>query len=104
MALLRAHPELATRLRMTDESAREQKGAGLDRLTREEHTRLLALNAAYRERFGFPFILAVRGAGKDIVLKALEMRVKNPPAAEFARALVEVQKIVRFRLEDRVAP
>jgi 2-oxo-4-hydroxy-4-carboxy-5-ureidoimidazoline decarboxylase len=104
MALLQAHPALAERATMTDDSAREQRGAGLDRLTREEHRRILALNAAYRERFGFPFILAVRGTTKNDVLAALEARLKNPPAAEFARALVEVQRIVRFRIEDRVLP
>jgi 2-oxo-4-hydroxy-4-carboxy-5-ureidoimidazoline decarboxylase len=102
--LLQAHPELAARATLTDESAREQKIAGLNRLTGEERSRLVALNAAYRDRFGFPFIVAVRGANKDDILAALEARLKNPPAAEFARALVEVQRIVRFRIEDRVAP
>ena len=104
MALLQAHPELAAKATMTEESAREQRGAGLGSLTQAEHQRVTALNAAYRERFGFPFILAVRGATKSDVLAALEARLKNPPAAEFARALVEVQRIVRFRIEDRVLP
>jgi 2-oxo-4-hydroxy-4-carboxy-5-ureidoimidazoline decarboxylase len=104
MQLLRAHPDLAARARLTDESAKEQRGAGLDRLSPAEQKRIASLNAAYRERFGFPFILAVRGATKADILAALEARLKNPPAAEFARALVEVQRIVRFRIEDRVAP
>jgi 2-oxo-4-hydroxy-4-carboxy-5-ureidoimidazoline decarboxylase len=104
MALLQAHPELATRERLTDESASEQRRAGLDRLSAAEHQRVMKLNAAYRDRFGFPFILAVRGASKAEILASLEARLKNPPAAEFARALVEVQRIVRFRIEDRVAP
>ncbi len=104
MLLLQAHPELAARASMTDDSVREQRGAGLDRLTAVEHRRLTELNAAYRERFDFPFILAVRGATKAEILASLEARSKNPPAAEFARALVEVQRIVRFRIEDRVAP
>jgi 2-oxo-4-hydroxy-4-carboxy-5-ureidoimidazoline decarboxylase len=104
MALLQAHPDLAARENLTDASAMEQRKAGLDRLTAAEHRRLTELNAAYRERFGFPFILAVRGVTKADVLTALEARLKNPPAAEFARALVEVQRIVRFRIEDRVAP
>jgi 2-oxo-4-hydroxy-4-carboxy-5-ureidoimidazoline decarboxylase len=104
MALLQAHPELATRVGLSDDSAREQRSAGLDRLSKDEHARLLKLNGAYRQRFGFPFILAVRGATKDDVLGALEARLKNPPSAEFARALVEVQRIVRLRIEDRVAP
>jgi 2-oxo-4-hydroxy-4-carboxy-5-ureidoimidazoline decarboxylase len=104
MALLRAHPELAARAGMTDISAQEQRGAGLDRLTHAEFERLKRLNGEYRRRFGFPFIIAVRHATKGDVLAALEGRLKNPPAAEFARALVEVQRIVRFRIEDRVAP
>jgi 2-oxo-4-hydroxy-4-carboxy-5-ureidoimidazoline decarboxylase len=104
MELLQAHPELAAPVDLTDASAREQKRAGLDRLTAAERQRMAALNAAYRERFDFPFILAVRGASKVEILAALEARLKNPPAAEFARALVEVQRIVRFRIEDRVAP
>ena len=104
MALLRAHPDLATRAGMTDASAKEQRGAGLDRLTDAESERLHRLNGEYRRRFGFPFIVAVRHANKSEVLAALEARLKNPPAAEFARALVEVQRIVRFRIEDRVAP
>jgi 2-oxo-4-hydroxy-4-carboxy-5-ureidoimidazoline decarboxylase len=104
MTLLQAHPELAARAGMTDVSAQEQRGAGLDRLTHGEFERLKRLNGEYRRRFGFPFILAVRRATKADVLAALEGRLKNPPAAEFARALVEVQRIVRFRIEDRVAP
>jgi 2-oxo-4-hydroxy-4-carboxy-5-ureidoimidazoline decarboxylase len=104
MALLQAHPDLAARVDMSDTSAREQRSAGLDRLSAAEHQRMTKLNAAYRQRFDFPFILAVKGATKNEILAALEARVKNPPAAEFARALVEVQHIVRFRIEDRVAP
>jgi 2-oxo-4-hydroxy-4-carboxy-5-ureidoimidazoline decarboxylase len=104
MALLQAHPDLAARTRLTDESAREQRGAGLDRLTAAEHQRITKLNAEYRKRFGFPFILAVRGAAKGDIIAALEARIQNPPAAEFTRALVEVQRIVRYRIEDRVAP
>jgi 2-oxo-4-hydroxy-4-carboxy-5-ureidoimidazoline decarboxylase len=104
MALLQAHPELAAREQLTDASAKEQRQAGLDRLTAAEHRRLAELNSAYRDRFGFPFIMAVRGTSKGDVLAALEARLKNPPAAEFARALVEVQRIVRVRIEDRVAP
>jgi 2-oxo-4-hydroxy-4-carboxy-5-ureidoimidazoline decarboxylase len=102
--LLRAHPDLAARASLTDDSAKEQRSAGLDRLSAAELTKLNALNAAYRERFGFPFILAVRGASKDDIVTALEARLQNPPAAEFSRALIEVQRIMRFRIEGRVAP
>lgn len=107
LALLRAHPDLAGKAaimgELTPESRREQAGAGLDRLTPEEHARFTALNAAYRERFGFPFILAVKGADKAVILAAFEARLGNPPAAERATALAEVHKIAGFRLAQRLA-
>ena len=62
LALLRAHPDLGTRARVSEASAAEQAGAGLDRLTPEEFERLLALNEAYRDKFGFPFLFAVKGS------------------------------------------
>lgn len=105
-ALLVAHPDLAGRAAiagdLTEDSKREQAGAGLDRLTREEFARFTALNAAYRERFGIPFIFAVRGADKYQILAAFEARIGNPPDVEFATALQQVCRIVAFRLEDRI--
>jgi 2-oxo-4-hydroxy-4-carboxy-5-ureidoimidazoline decarboxylase len=105
-ALLVAHPDLAGRAAiagdLTDDSRREQAGAGLDRLTAEEFARFTALNSAYRERFGIPFIFAVRGADKHRILAAFEARVDNAPDVEFATALEQVCRIVAFRLEDRV--
>lgn len=106
-ALLCAHPDLAGRAalagHLTPESGSEQRGAGLDRLTAEQLQRLTALNTVYREKFGFPFILAVRGATFSDIMAALESRVDNEVDAEFATALAQVKRIVRFRLEDRVA-
>ena len=105
-ALLRAHPDLAGRAaisgNLTDDSRREQAGAGLDRLTEAEFRRFTALNTAYRERFGIPFIFAVRGADKHMILAAFEARIDNPRDVELATALGQVCRIVAFRLEDRV--
>ncbi len=107
LAVLRAHPDLAGRAavagELSDDSEREQAGAGLDRLTSEEFERFTALNAAYRARFGIPFIFAVKGASQDRTLAAFEARVDNNRAAEFANAIDNVCRILRFRIEDRVA-
>jgi OHCU decarboxylase len=100
IALLRAHPDLGTRARIGDASTREQAGAGLDRLTPEEHSRLLRLNAEYKQKFGFPFLYAVKGSGKHQILTALESRLASTPEAEFTEALQQVFRIARFRLEE----
>ena len=106
--LLRAHPDLAGRAAVAgavaEESRREQTGAGLDRLTPAELARFSDLNARYRERFGFPFIFAVKGASKDAILAAFEARIGNDAETERAAALANVERIFRFRIEDRVAP
>lgn len=108
LALIRAHPDLAGRAAiagdLAPESQREQAGAGLDRLTAEEFGRFTTLNDAYRQKFGFPFILAVKGASKDQILASFSERIDNEPEAEFAMALRQVARIVSFRLDDRVAP
>jgi 2-oxo-4-hydroxy-4-carboxy-5-ureidoimidazoline decarboxylase len=107
LALLNAHPDLAGRAaiagQLTEASRGEQAGAGLDRLTPAEFARFSSLNAAYRDRFGFPFILAVKGADKYTILTAFEARIASPPADEFRTALEQVCRIVRFRLEAVVA-
>ncbi len=102
LALLRAHPDLGTRARMTPASAGEQAGAGLDRLTPEEFDRLQQLNAAYREKFGFPFLFAVKGSTKHHVLAALAARLPSAPDDEFEEALRQVFRIAWFRLQDLV--
>lgn len=110
IALLRAHPDLADRAAVAAgagiaaESRKEQAGAGLDRLTPQEFARFRALNARYRARFGFPFIFAVKGADKEMILAAFEERAGNGAAVERAAALANVERIFRFRIEDRVAP
>ena len=107
LALLRAHPDLAGRAAIAGEigadSRSEQSGAGLDRLTAEEFARFTEMNTAYRDRFGFPFILAVRGATKHDILASFDARIDNDRAAEFETALEQVCRIMRFRLEDRIA-
>ncbi|MGN7293132.1 2-oxo-4-hydroxy-4-carboxy-5-ureidoimidazoline decarboxylase [Rhizobium sp. SAFR-030] len=104
LGVLRAHPDLAGRLaiagELTEDSAREQAGAGLDRLSPEEHQRFTDLNSAYLEKFGFPFIIAVRGLGKDDILAAFETRIGNSRDDEFATACEQVEKIALLRLED----
>jgi 2-oxo-4-hydroxy-4-carboxy-5-ureidoimidazoline decarboxylase len=102
LALLRAHPDLGARARMSDASVGEQAGAGLDRLTQAEFDRLQQLNAAYREQFGFPFLLAVKGSTKDDVLDALSRRVDADVETEFAEALRQVARIAAFRLQELV--
>jgi 2-oxo-4-hydroxy-4-carboxy-5-ureidoimidazoline decarboxylase len=106
LSLLLAHPDLAGRAaiagNLTEDSRREQAGAGLDRLTPKEFARFNELNSAYRERHGIPFILAVRGATKHDIIEACEVRMPKDPDAEFETAIAQVCRIVRFRLEDRV--
>ena len=84
------------------ESLRDQSSAGLDRLSRSEFERFTRLNQAYEERFGFPFIIAVRGNTKEGILASGLARLENPPAQERATALVEIAKIANLRLLDQV--
>jgi 2-oxo-4-hydroxy-4-carboxy-5-ureidoimidazoline decarboxylase len=100
LALLRAHPDLGTRARISDASTGEQRGAGLDRLDAEQYGRLQRLNDEYRRRFGFPFLFAVKGGTKEDVLTALEARVGRSRDEELTEALRQVYRIARFRLED----
>lgn len=108
LAFLNGHPELAgaeARKRgMTGDSTAEQGSAGLDRLTAAEFDRFDALNAAYREKFGFPFIIAVRGRGKAEILAAFEVRLAQDPQVESEAALAEIAAITRMRLDRLVAP
>ena len=101
-ALLCAHPDLGSRARLSDSSAAEQAGAGLDQLTRPELAKLQQLNARYRDKFGFPFLLAVKGSTKHDILLGLEQRVEQTAEQEFREALRQVSRIARFRLQDTV--
>jgi 2-oxo-4-hydroxy-4-carboxy-5-ureidoimidazoline decarboxylase len=104
LLLIRMHPDLATRAKLSPRSRREQQGAGLDTLDEREFNHFTALNTAYKAKFGFPFIFAVKGATKEQVLASFEARLGNSAEAEFAMAMEQIKRIFRFRLEDRVAP
>src|SRR5215467_12915073 len=87
---------------MSSASAGEQAGAGLDQLTPEEYQRLHDSNNAYRKKFGFPFLYAVKGSNKYDILRALEQRLQNAPEEEFREALKQVYRIGFFRLEGLI--
>ena len=107
VALIRAHPDLAGRVaregRLTAASAAEQAGAGLDALSAAEIARFDADNGAYRERFGFPFVICARENTKASILAALARRGTNERSAEIATALAEIAKIARLRIDDAVS-
>lgn len=102
LELIRAHPDLAGRAQvageLTAESSAEQSSAGLDRCTAEEYEKFQSLNAAYREKFDFPFIMAVRKSTRAEILQAFASRIENDYAYEFETALTEIHKIARLRL------
>jgi 2-oxo-4-hydroxy-4-carboxy-5-ureidoimidazoline decarboxylase len=107
LALLRAHPVLAgkamVRNELTAASTTEQSGAGLDACSPDEFARLRALNERYNAKFGFPFILAVKGYDRAGILHEFARRIEHDRATEFAACLVQVAKIARFRLAALVA-
>ena len=104
LALIRAHPELAGKAAidgsLTEASAAEQASAGLNRLTPAEYEQFHALNAAYRERFGFPFIICVRLTDKAGILAAMKRRLGNDRETEIATAIDQIGEIVRLRLGE----
>ena len=102
LALLRAHPDLGTRARVSAASAVEQGGIGLDRLTQEEFKELQRLNNSYRDKFGFPFLFAVKGSTKHDILRALRARLDSGTEEEYTEALRQVYRIAGFRIEDSV--
>jgi OHCU decarboxylase len=105
LALIRAHPDLAGRLKLADltaDSQNEQASAGLDSLTEEERDRFLALNDTYKQRFGFPFIMAVKGRSKHEILQAFEERIAHDPEQEFETAIAQIERIALLRLKDRL--
>ena len=102
LALICAHPDLAGKAAiagdMTDDSKSEQASAGLDRCSPAEYERFQALNRAYRRKFGFPFVMAVRNCSRAQILAAFESRLENDYDEEFENALLEIHKIARMRL------
>lgn len=106
LALLRAHPELAgkaaVRGELTVDSSNEQSGAGLSQCSPEEFALLTDLNRRYNVKFGFPFILAVKGHDRASVIREFARRVEQDRAAEFTESLAQIARITRFRLEALV--
>jgi 2-oxo-4-hydroxy-4-carboxy-5-ureidoimidazoline decarboxylase len=107
LALIRAHPDLVGRMaregRLTADSTREQAAAGLSSLSAEEVEAFDRYNAAYRERFGFPFVICARENKKDAILAAFPVRLNNSRQDEMTTALAEIFKIARLRLIDLVS-
>lgn len=102
LTLIRAHPDLAGKAQvagdLTADSTAEQASAGLDQCTKVEYERFQALNDAYKEKFGFPFVMAVRGSSREEILDAFSKRLQNDHDLEFETALAEIHEIARLRL------
>ncbi|MEM6868289.1 MAG: 2-oxo-4-hydroxy-4-carboxy-5-ureidoimidazoline decarboxylase [Cyanobacteria bacterium P01_C01_bin.121] len=96
--LIRAHPDLGSRLAMADASVQEQAGAGLDQLSPAQYNQFQQLNQAYRAKFGFPFIIAVKQHTVPSILQAFTTRLNNDAEGERSQALAEIAKIAQFRL------
>ena len=103
LRLIKNHPDLAGKAavngELTDESTSEQSGAGIDQCTAEEFEMFQSFNNGYKEKFGFPFIMAVKGSDRHQILEAFAVRIKNDEDAEFKQAVAEINKIAKFRLE-----
>ena len=103
LELIRAHPDLAGKAQLagelTDESTEEQSSAGIGNCSAEEYARFQSLNAAYHEKFSFPFVMAVRDSDRLAILTAFERRLKNDYVDEFETALTEIHKIAQLRLQ-----
>ena len=104
LKLIRAHPDLAGRAALagslTKDSTSEQQSAGIDQCSPEELARFHDYNARYKARFGFPFVMAVRGCNRSEILAAFERRLTASPEAEFETALEEINKIAALRLGE----
>lgn len=104
LALIEAHPELAGKAAirgdLTADSAREQAGAGLNACSPEEFELIQRLNRAYRARFGWPFIVAVKGMTRHDIIAAMERRLPQTSAEEFVEALAQILRIAGFRLDE----
>ena len=102
LELIRAHPDLAGKAQvageLTADSTEEQSKAGLDQCTADEFEKFQSLNDSYKEKFGFPFIMAVRESNRSQILDAFASRLDNDNNAEFEAALQEIHKIARLRL------
>ena len=102
LALIRAHPDLGSKAKMAEASVKEQTGIGLNQLMPEEYDRILLLNQAYKDKFGFPFIIAVKNHTKATLIETFECRLQNPVDVEMELALTEIAQIAKFRLLELV--
>jgi 2-oxo-4-hydroxy-4-carboxy-5-ureidoimidazoline decarboxylase len=102
LALICAHPDLGSRLKMAETSVQEQAGAGLDQLSPTEFDQFQQLNQCYKEKFGFPFIIAVRNHTKASILESFDRRLQNSVATERQQALAEIIHIAYLRLLDLI--
>lgn len=102
LALYKEHPDLATRISIGEYSTKEQQGAGLDRLTAEEFEVFTEANSRYTEKFGFPFLFAVRGKDKSDILAAMQTRIHHTVEEEREEAMLQITKITGFRLHDLI--
>ena len=102
LELIRAHPDLGAKLKMSQQSVSEQAGLGLDRLSPEEFERFSSLNSAYRNKFNFPFIIAVRNHTKTSILEHFVTRLEHSPELEIQTALEQIALIAKFRLHDLI--
>ncbi len=104
LALIRAHPDLAGKAAvsgvLTDESSAEQASAGIDQCSQEEYEQFQDLNRQYKDKFGFPFVMAVRDSNRHEILAAFENRLRNDSQTEFETAINEIHKIARLRLQE----
>jgi 2-oxo-4-hydroxy-4-carboxy-5-ureidoimidazoline decarboxylase len=98
--IFNAHPELAVEKKLTEDSHKEQKGANLNRCNNEEFNEFKNLNYEYKKKFGFPFIIAVKGKNKSEILINFRNRIKNEMDLEFEEAKNQVKKIATFRLKE----
>ncbi len=107
LELINAHPDLAGRAaiggELTPESTAEQANAGIDRCTAEEFSLFQDMNEKYKSKFGFTFVMAVKGSNRHKILDAFRRRVRNDPEVEFAQAIQEIHKIARLRLAEIAA-
>lgn len=103
VTLIQAHPDLGSKAAMADASVQEQASVGLNCLTPDEFDRFHRFNQAYKDRFGFPFIIAVRNHTKDSILAAFEERLTHSPDQEQQRAIAEICQIAAFRLQALIS-
>ena len=100
LEILNSHPDLAVEKKLTEDSKNEQKNASLNQCTDEEFIEFKKLNEEYKKKFGFPFIVAVKGKNKEEILNSFRQRITNNINLEFEEAKKQVKKIASFRLSE----